>query len=415
LGVTLASALGYALPAALAICSVSSACAALGAAAAARWAIGRDRRARAQHRTTLVELLHALGGAKSEEDVVRAIEASVAPWLGNGYVEVALGDDGHLGNSLPRFESGFQRRARDTDGSHEQELRLPLAFDGVTFGSLHIFSRAAPEEFEGDRELFAVVAKLGAFGVAAVRAQRELAQSRTQQALAWRGEREVLLETVAAEIAHEVRYPINFFKSLFDRAPGDRLLELEDMEIGREEVARLERLVAGLRRVVVHKLERRVVRVSDICARAEALLRDAFPITRLEIEIRHEALLRCDVHQATQILLNLLTNAFEAAGAQGEIGLVFAASEAGAELQVWDTGPGFTEDPARLFAPWYTTKLHGTGLGLAITHRLVRAHGWTITAARDRDRTVFTVGIRSEDLIQPGEGRGELATEAEVA
>ena len=73
----------------------------------------------------------------------------------------------------------------------------------------------------------------------------------------------------------------------------------------------------------------------------------------------------------------------------------------GAELVVWDEGPGFEGDASRLFAPWFTTKVRGTGLGLAITQRIVRAHGWRVDAVRSEGRTRFIVAIPSSDVVAP--------------
>ena len=65
---------------------------------------------------------------------------------------------------------------------------------------------------------------------------------------------------------------------------------------------------------------------------------------------------------------------------------------------MWDTGPGFSCEPGRLFAPWYTTKPRGTGLGLAIAHRIVRAHGWSIDPERRDGVTRFVITIPRADV-----------------
>jgi signal transduction histidine kinase len=79
----------------------------------------------------------------------------------------------------------------------------------------------------------------------------------------------------------------------------------------------------------------------------------------------------------------------------------------GGVLTVWDTGAGFDGDPSRAFAPWYTTKPRGTGLGLAITHRIVRAHGWTIEPERGEGRTRVVIEIPASDIVAcPGGDRG---------
>ena len=111
------------------------------------------------------------------------------------------------------------------------------------------------------------------------------------------------------------------------------------------------------------------------------------------------------------MLVNLLANALEATQPSDEVGVSWSSADEGATLMVWDTGPGFVGDPSTLFAPWYTTKERGTGLGLAITHRLVRAHGWTIQASRSKTQTVFTIGIRAADVVQSDAATPEQRTE----
>jgi signal transduction histidine kinase len=128
--------------------------------------------------------------------------------------------------------------------------------------------------------------------------------------------------------------------------------------------------------------------------------------------------LRCDPDKLTQVLVNLMSNAMDACGPNGRAGIAWRATSQGGELSVWDDGPGFVGDSSRLFAPWYTTKPRGTGLGLAITHRLVRAHGWSIAAARRESRTVFAITIRAEDIVRdtgPDTRARDSASEVRVA
>jgi signal transduction histidine kinase len=257
----------------------------------------------------------------------------------------------------------------------------------------------------------------GGLALAHAHAYQELEDRRQAQAQAWRGEREALVETVAAEMAHEIRYPINYFRNLFERSAKGAQLDAEDIEVGREEVDRLERLVSGLKRMAAHRIERSPTSVSDLCTRVEALLRDSLGKRPIELDIGKDATLRCDPDKMTQVLVNLLSNGLEACGPNGRIGVDWVATPQGGELRVWDDGPGFVGEASRLFAPWYTTKPRGTGLGLAITHRLVRAHGWNVAAARRDSRTVFTVSVRYEDIVHdsasPKPRRG--TSEARVA
>jgi signal transduction histidine kinase len=157
--------------------------------------------------------------------------------------------------------------------------------------------------------------------------------------------------------------------------------------------------VAGLRRMVGHRIDRRVTSVADLAARTEMLLRDALAGRVLEIKIPADAALRCDTDQVTQILVNLVANAIDAGGPRGRVGVVWGVDDEGAELVVWDDGAGFETDPSQLFSAWFTTKPRGTGLGLAITQRIVRAHGWGIDAVRVEGRTRFVVTIPMSDVV----------------
>jgi signal transduction histidine kinase len=170
------------------------------------------------------------------------------------------------------------------------------------------------------------------------------------------------------------------------------------VDVGREEVERLERLAGGLRRMTAHRIQRRIAAIRDLCEHAEMLLRDACAGRALAFVGEAELAIRCDPDQATQILVNLLANALQAIGDSGHVGVSWRFDGKEARIEVWDDGPGFVGDPATLFAPWYTTKERGTGLGLAITHRLVRAHGWSIEASRQGERTLFTVTVPKSDV-----------------
>ncbi len=117
---------------------------------------------------------------------------------------------------------------------------------------------------------------------------------------------------------------------------------------------------------------------------------------------------RCDTRQFTQVLMNLVLNARDAMDGRGTVTIRAergpqaeedrgGAAPAGESvlLSVSDTGVGIApEDIAKIFDPFYTTKLlgKGTGLGLAIVQSVVNAHGGIITVSSEKGRgTTFTV------------------------
>ena len=86
-----------------------------------------------------------------------------------------------------------------------------------------------------------------------------------------------------------------------------------------------------------------------------------------------------DAAQLTQILSNLVTNAYQAMPDGGSVEVGASAADGHVDIVVEDTGPGL--DPkaeTRAFDPFFTTKAQGTGLGLAIVQRMAEAHGGSV-------------------------------------
>ena len=90
---------------------------------------------------------------------------------------------------------------------------------------------------------------------------------------------------------------------------------------------------------------------------------------------------RLDPEQMKRVMINLIDNAIEAMGRQGEIVIETARDVPNSlvRIVVSDTGPGIPEaERDKLFLPYYSTKGRGSGLGLAIVRRIVAEHGGSI-------------------------------------
>jgi signal transduction histidine kinase len=100
-------------------------------------------------------------------------------------------------------------------------------------------------------------------------------------------------------------------------------------------------------------------------------------------------MIRIDPAQIEDAVLNLIINALEAAGSNGEVTIrVDRLQSSGAEefeeaiIQVSDNGRGISEeDLPRIFNPFFTTRPAGTGLGLPAVRRITRAHGGRVEAS----------------------------------
>ena len=106
-------------------------------------------------------------------------------------------------------------------------------------------------------------------------------------------------------------------------------------------------------------------------------------------------------HTVTQILTNLVVNAFQALDlveqGQRRLRIATSADDEVVCVEVYDSGPGIkAEVVSRIFDPFFTTKPmgQGTGLGLAITKELVREAGGEILVDSEPGRgTAFRVAF----------------------
>jgi len=91
------------------------------------------------------------------------------------------------------------------------------------------------------------------------------------------------------------------------------------------------------------------------------------------------------------LLSNLLTNAIDAAGADGSVRLdVACEADSHVRLRVSDSGPGLAAEVAETaFDPFVTSKPEGIGLGLVICRRIAEDCGGTLTVQNIPGATCF--------------------------
>ena len=128
----------------------------------------------------------------------------------------------------------------------------------------------------------------------------------------------------------------------------------------------------------------------------------ATPAKPKEVDVRlnlncWDQRIRANEIQITQMLLNLILNAFHAMEEGGTLEISTAYDNDSVILQISDTGCGIPKElHSKVFEPFFTTKDSGkgTGLGLAIVAQVVEDHAGTIhLSSQPGNGTAFTVKI----------------------
>ena len=108
----------------------------------------------------------------------------------------------------------------------------------------------------------------------------------------------------------------------------------------------------------------------------------------------------CYAGQLNQVWMNLLVNAAQAVGAEGEVSISTRLENDWVVITIGDTGCGIAPDQLnRIFDPFFTTKPvgDGTGLGLSISYGIIERHGGTISVeSKPGLGSTFTVKIPIE-------------------
>jgi signal transduction histidine kinase len=212
-------------------------------------------------------------------------------------------------------------------------------------------------------------------------------------------ERRAILAEMAANLAHEIRNPLNLINLTADHLGHEYKPENESLQQTYSE------LIAALKTEVKHlntmvgsflnvgkpsKLKKSSFVLRELFEQVQVLVKQHLlekSIT-LNIQGNPEFTVTADLEQMRLVVLNLLLNAIEFVPRNGTITID---SHNNPEhktciFTIRDDGPGInSDDVERIFEPYFSNRPGGTGLGLALARRIIEEHSGMISAANHPD------------------------------
>lgn len=231
-----------------------------------------------------------------------------------------------------------------------------------------------------------------------------------------REENLTLLHDAAREslrgMAHEIKNPLGGIRGaaqLLER-------ELTESDAGLVEYTRIiiqeaDRLRSFIDRMLTSDQKQKIEKVNVheileyVCNLVEAEYKQVFRIIRdydPSLPILH-----VDRGQVIQAVLNVMRNAVQATGDNGniwirsrilrQVTLHKRIHRHAVRVDIIDDGPGIQPEIENgIFYPMITSRPEGTGLGLSIAQSLINAHGGLIEYERADERTIFSIYLPTE-------------------
>lgn len=246
-------------------------------------------------------------------------------------------------------------------------------------------------------------------GNSRVYTMQDLSHIRKMEAQIQQAEKMAAIGEMAAGIAHEFRNPLAAIS-------GAAQLLCQDIPAGTYTVPLMniitresDRLDTVIREFLFFskpaKPQKEWFSLRTLCQESLQIIRQSLGNDRefhYHIEVPENLTCWADPQQIKQVLLNLVTNSYNAMKTSGGAVTIHAAEEKKpfdntrrTKILVADTGPGVpVEVVNNIFQPFFTTRREGTGLGLAIVHQIVTSHGGSIQVENaPGGGAVFTVEL----------------------
>jgi two-component system, sporulation sensor kinase D len=303
-----------------------------------------------------------------------------------------------------RGQSASNQAACELLTELNSSLAVRVAHEGVS--GLLLLGRGCRAKELGDEETNAILLLVELF---AITLHNHYLQKREIDAerRAAQNEKLTTLGLLTSCITHEIRNPLSSIKTiatlLSERTePNDE--NAEDVKLILEEVDRLANTTAqflkfarpaseGSEATDVAMVFQGAIHVLSHLAKKHNVNVAASIAENLPV-------IRCSEESLRQIAFNLVLNAIEATGANGNVDITVKQQVDTIIANVRDDGVGISDDiKSRIFEPFVTGKAQGTGIGLYVVRRNVEELGGTIKCESEPNRgTCFTVSLPLDKL-----------------
>ncbi|MCR9205605.1 MAG: ATP-binding protein [Halobacteriovoraceae bacterium] len=217
------------------------------------------------------------------------------------------------------------------------------------------------------------------------------------------------LGEIAGEIAHEINNPLAIIygnaRQIKNMVKSDRFdlnQVKKNLQTIEETVERISKIIKGLK-MISRNEKKEIFSESSLLEIVDSTLSICIEKFKsrnvsLDVEVDEDCQLSCNPVQISQVLLNLLNNAFDAleTNPNPKIKIIGKNHEDKVLLKVSDNGePIPKEIREKIMEPFFTTKEtgKGTGLGLSISHSIIATHGGEIYLEEDTDQTEFVISL----------------------
>jgi signal transduction histidine kinase len=233
------------------------------------------------------------------------------------------------------------------------------------------------------------------------------------------------LGEMAGQAAHEINTPLGAIvltaesmKEKIEAKDFDQKFLGQQLDLILRVTQKMARIISSMRKLAGHGGNDTIseVQLKTLIDDTVILCEGRFKKHGIVFEVLYENVegkfLQCLPSEISQILINLLNNAFDAINLRKDKWVKLIASEKNNRLniKVIDCGEGIKgESRSKIFTPNFTTKSlnQGTGFGLSISRKIAERHSGSLYVDHDNANTCFVLDIpwaQSDSLVKIARG-----------